>query len=174
MALLGAVIKRRVGGLEKQKKVLEELVTQRTQEITRKNEELARLSITDPLTGLKNRRYLEEKLKEDISLIERQLYVQKRFPYKKSQPLPFILGVFMVDIDHFKEVNDTYGHSAGDRVLVEIANLLKEMLRNSDTVTRWGGEEFLIITRQNEIESSLALAERLRKRIDASGASSTT
>jgi len=159
IGLIFLFIKIRLKALEKQKKHLEELVKQRT-------EELARLSITDPLTDLKNRRYLEEKIKEDISLIERAIYDQTQFPGRTPQAPFFLLGIFILDIDHFKKVNDLYGHKAGDTVIVEIARLLLEMFRNSDTIVRWGGEEFLVITRQTEADNSFEMAERIRKRIE--------
>jgi diguanylate cyclase (GGDEF)-like protein len=159
IGLIFLFIKVRLKALENQKRNLEKLVKQRT-------EELARLSITDPLTSLKNRRYLEEKIKEDISLIERAIYKQDRSPARSSQTPYFLLGIFILDIDHFKKVNDLYGHKAGDTVIVEIARLLHDMLRNSDTIVRWGGEEFLVITRQTEMDNSFEMAERIRKRIE--------
>lgn len=150
--------KLRVRSMEKQKKQLEELVEERTKE-------LEYLSITDPLTDLKNRRYLEEKIKEDISLIERGIFARTQQYSDESETAP-ILGVFILDIDYFKRVNDDYGHKAGDIVIVDIARMLIEMLRNSDTIVRWGGEEFLIITWQKTKSNSFELAERIRKRIE--------
>jgi diguanylate cyclase (GGDEF)-like protein len=152
------LVKLRFNRLEKQKKHLQQLVEKRTTE-------LQHLSITDPLTDLKNRRYLEEKIKEDINLIERSIYDKTKYPHKKSPAEAPILGVFILDIDHFKKVNDVYGHKAGDIVIVDIARLLIEMLRNSDTIVRWGGEEFLIITRQWGKCNSFELAERIRKKV---------
>ena len=172
--LLGLIIKIRLNSLEKQKKNLEKLVLERTEELGLRNRELAYLSITDPLTDLKNRRYLEEKIKEDISLIERIIYDNKTQTREEAETLDdgmktgsscFILGVFILDIDRFKKVNDNYGHKAGDTVIVDIAKVLLEMLRTSDTIVRWGGEEFLIITRQKDKDSSFELAERIRKKI---------
>lgn len=151
-------IRIRLRHLEKQKKYLEALVRERT-------EELKQLSITDPLTDLKNRRYLEEKIKEDISLIERFIYTRQQNPDQSMNGVVSVLGVFILDIDYFKRVNDEHGHKAGDIVIVDIAKLLIEMLRNSDTIVRWGGEEFLVITRQQDSTSSLELAERIRKKV---------
>jgi diguanylate cyclase (GGDEF)-like protein len=164
MVLLGTfvmyfMVRLRLSRLKKQKKSLEEVIEQRTRQ-------LQQLSITDPLTDLKNRRYLEEKIKEDINLIERYIYDKVKHPHKVPHPDGPMLGVFILDIDHFKQVNDEYGHKAGDIVIVEIARLLLEMLRNSDTIVRWGGEEFLIITRQYGKSSSFELAERIRKKIE--------
>jgi diguanylate cyclase (GGDEF)-like protein len=158
--LVFLVVRVRLNRLEKQKKQLENLVQQRT-------EELKHLSITDPLTGLKNRRYLEEKIKEDISLIERDIYERTKRPGRKSPDTVHTLGVFILDIDYFKKVNDQYGHKAGDRVIVDIAHLLREILRSSDTIVRWGGEEFLIITRHYGRDKTFELAERIRKKVES-------
>ncbi len=155
--LLFFIIKIRLNNLHKQKEILENLVQQRT-------EELKYLSITDPLTDLKNRRYLEEKIKEDIGLIERHIYDNLKSEKVIKTP---VLGVFILDIDHFKEVNDQYGHKAGDIVIVEIAKVLIDMLRHSDTIVRWGGEEFLVITWQKEKSNSFELAERIRNKIES-------
>lgn len=166
ISLIILLIKWRIFHLEKQKKQLEEIVEERTQEIIRKNKELVELSITDPLTDLKNRRYLEEKIKEDISLIKRNIYDQQKCGDNIKQFGICVLGVYILDIDYFKRVNDLYGHNAGDIVIVEIAQLLLRMLRNSDTIVRWGGEEFLVITRQREKDNTYELAERIRKTIE--------
>jgi len=164
--LIFGIIELRLKSLARQKQILEKLVKKRTEELGLKNQELQYLSITDPLTDLKNRRYLEEKIKEDISLIERYIFDKTKAPERHSTGIP-LLGVFILDIDYFKKVNDDYGHKAGDIVIVDIAKLLLEMLRNSDTIVRWGGEEFLIITRQIGKDSSSELAERIRKKIES-------
>jgi diguanylate cyclase (GGDEF)-like protein len=163
LVVLGAMAviyihKIRVRSMERRQKHLEKLVEERTRE-------LEYLSITDPLTDLKNRRYLEEKIKEDISLIERGIFARDDMEEDETKTSP-ILGVFILDIDYFKRVNDDYGHKAGDIVIVDIARLLIEMLRNSDTIVRWGGEEFLVITWQKKRAFSFELAERMRKRIE--------
>lgn len=163
--LVFLVIKIRLKSLEKQKRTLERLIQERTEELGLRNKQLAYLSVTDPLTDLKNRRYLEEKIKEDISLIERNIF-QYVNAITRSENIPPVLGVFILDIDFFKQVNDNYGHKAGDIVIVNIAKLLLEMLRNSDTIVRWGGEEFLIITRQSNKGNTFELAERIRKKIE--------
>jgi diguanylate cyclase (GGDEF)-like protein len=93
-------------------------------------EELKLQSIRDPLTALFNRRYMEESLEREISRCERA---------KEG------LGVILVDIDHFKKFNDTFGHDAGDIVLVQFANFMTEYFRQSDIVCRFGGEEFIVI-----------------------------
>jgi diguanylate cyclase (GGDEF)-like protein len=110
-------------------------------------------SITDRLTGLFNRL----KLDEDIA------YAIKRKTRIKSE-----FSVILLDIDNFKQINDTYGHLIGDWVLRAFASLLKKSVRDSDIIGRWGGEEFLIICPDTGLKGSLNLAEKLRKRIAGS------
>lgn len=105
------------------------------------------MSVTDQLTKIYNRRKLDEALETEMVRYNR---------YKSD------FSVILLDIDHFKNVNDTYGHSEGDRVLVELANILKNNTRSTDTVGRWGGEEFLIIAAGTDSKQCLFLAEKLR------------
>jgi diguanylate cyclase (GGDEF)-like protein len=165
LGLLVAIVNVRVHVLKKQKKRLEEIVEARTNEIAEKNRELALLSITDPLTGLKNRRFLDATIREDMSIIQRELHNVRsgKKPYDEKAAT---LGIFMLDVDHFKKVNDLHGHEAGDFVIIEIARRLQAMMRQSDTVVRWGGEEFLIITRQSGQGDAVQLAERIRQSIE--------
>ena len=114
------------------------------------NEQLEEVSRTDPLTGLGNRRKLQEAL-----------------AVRDLEPSTDAIGLLMIDVDHFKAVNDTHGHDAGDLVLVELANIMRDTFRTSDRVVRWGGEEFLILVEQSDPHSIQALAERLRQRIRA-------
>ena len=112
-----------------------------------KNEMLRKLSITDSLTGLHNRAYLDEKLREELNRIERH---------------PDNLSIILVDIDHFKRVNDKYGHQVGDEVLIRVADTLRHNIRSIDTIGRWGGEEFIIICPGSDASHSVQLAEKLR------------
>jgi len=115
---------------------------------------LERESLTDPTTGIGNRRYTENTL---ISRLEEN----KRYDWK--------FGFLFIDLDHFKNVNDTYGHSAGDMVLKVIAAELAGNLRSFDFIGRWGGEEFVIILVNMEEEPAvLELAERLRMLVEKS------
>lgn len=113
-----------------------------------KNEMLRKLSITDSLTGLHNRAYLDEKLQEEFNRIDRH---------------PENLSIILIDIDHFKRVNDQYGHQAGDEVLVRVADVLQNNIRSIDEIGRWGGEEFIIICPGSDESHSVQLAEKLRK-----------
>jgi len=108
------------------------------------------ISREDPLTGLSNRRDLIEKIEYERSRFER---VKKPF------------SLIMADIDHFKKINDTYGHDAGDYVLTRTADLMKDIARKLDTVARWGGEEFLLLLPETELKGATNLAEKLRETI---------
>jgi len=108
-------------------------------------------SRTDELTQLPNRRDMWQQLEQEY------------FRFERSGN-PF--SVILFDIDHFKMVNDTYGHDAGDFVLVRFAELLKETCRKMDIASRWGGEEFLVLLPETGLDQALALAERLRKHIE--------
>jgi len=121
-----------------------------TDEIVTKNLELEQLSITDNLTRLFNRNKLDEILELE---------------YNRANRYQYSFGVILIDIDHFKNVNDTYGHQMGDTVLKEIAKILKIHTRKTDTVGRWGGEEFLIICSETDLEGILSLAEKIRQEI---------
>jgi diguanylate cyclase (GGDEF)-like protein len=107
---------------------------------------------TDPLTGVYNRRFMEQRLREEVS---------------KARRYNFELALLMLDLDHFKRVNDELGHQAGDQVLIEISNLFDCELRDSDILARYGGEEFLIIATNTAPTAAAALAERLRICIEA-------
>lgn len=129
---------------------LEQKVEDRTAELSAKNIALEVASSTDALTGLINRMKLDEILHYEINL-------SKRYEYS--------FCIILVDLDHFKKINDTYGHIAGDEVLIAFASLLKENLRATDTIGRWGGEEFLIICPSTERESCMLAAEKLREKV---------
>ena len=126
--------------IKKRTRILEDLVNERTKELARKNKELKELSLCDSLTKLRNRRYLTETIPVEITKLRRILYKQDA----NVQEYKYYLGFMMIDIDHFKSINDTYGHDAGDIVLVNLARIIQEVVRHSDIVVRWGGEEFLI------------------------------
>lgn len=111
---------------------------------------LEKIAMTDSLTGAFNRRYLTEETKWEIAQARR--YGQK-------------IGLLMLDIDHFKRINDEFGHVAGDRVLKELAMRVKGQLREADTLARWGGEEFLVLLPHCTLDDTLGLAEKLRKLI---------
>lgn len=139
---------------------LEEKVRERTRELERANSELAEVSITDPLTGLRNRRFLQKTLDADVALVLRRY--EDYLSSEGSTPKPSMdLLFFMVDIDHFKSVNDKYGHPAGDTVLQQLPMRLREVFRESDYLIRWGGEEFMVVARATERSEVDSLGERI-------------
>ncbi len=148
---------------------LELEVEARTEELGRQNEELEALnsqlvetSFTDSLTGLRNRRFLFEEVNKEMSLVHRNHRERARGLRDSADELIFI----MVDLDWFKPINDTCGHAAGDRVLVQVRHLLEKACRDSDTLIRWGGDEFLVVGRVNDLDGVEAAAERIRSMIE--------
>ena len=119
-------------------------------QLARQNARLAELATTDELTGVKNRR----RLREDLDLL---------FTQAKRQACP--LSLIMLDIDHFKQYNDQFGHPAGDRVLHEVGSTLQAILRGHDVVARYGGEEFVVLLPGTGAAESLNVAERIRTAI---------
>ena len=113
--------------------------------------ELEIVSVTDRLTGLYNRQKIDTVLED-----ERQRYRRYGEPY----------SIILLDIDHFKAVNDTHGHPAGDRVLQAVAEAMRENLRASDVAGRWGGEEFIVVCPHTDLDGSAAMAENLRQRLE--------
>jgi two-component system cell cycle response regulator len=117
-------------------------------QLRERNAELDRMTRTDALTGVYNRRHLEEELTRQYAIARRQ-----RHP----------VSVLLLDIDHFKQVNDTYGHPAGDLVLREFARRLRDDLRAGDIAGRWGGEEFLVVLPGADLSAAIEVAERIRR-----------
>jgi len=115
-------------------------------------EELERLANFDSLTGLHNRRAILHRLDEHIKQVRR---------YEGE------LSLLMLDIDYFKKVNDQYGHLIGDEVLENVAVLMQQNVRNTDSVGRYGGEEFIVVLSETDLSSALIVAERLRNAIEA-------
>ena len=124
-----------------------EVLAANREELLRKNQELETASQTDPLTGLLNRRGVGEYLRRET------------FRTKRSKRT---FAVMMTDIDHFKQVNDAYGHDIGDAVLVEVARILQGHARGGDLCARWGGEEFLTVLVETDLPQAVAVAERAR------------
>jgi diguanylate cyclase (GGDEF)-like protein len=143
---------------------LEALVAVRTRERAEANQTLESLSVTDPLTGLKNRRYLSLVLPRDIAHITR---VYRNVLEGKAERLTINTDIvfLMVDLDHFKAVNDLHGHGAGDHVLNTIPEILGRVTRQSDTVVRWGGEEFLVVARNANRHEAQTMAERIKNAV---------
>jgi diguanylate cyclase (GGDEF)-like protein len=135
---------------------LETEVAERTRELAAANHQLELASLTDPLTGLSNRRFLGVSIEPDVRQAVRNA-LSAREANERNADLIF----YFLDVDHFKQLNDRAGHAAGDQVLVEIAGRLREAARDTDAVLRWGGEEFLVVSRWTDRRIGEALAERL-------------
>ena len=140
---MGSMRKCPLPEMEKKEQLIQELL-----DLKKKLEISVR---TDPLTDLPNRRGLAEKLE----------YEKVRFDRSKN-PFTIIMG----DIDHFKEINDTFGHNAGDHILADIARMLSNNSRKQDIVSRWGGEEFIILLPETDLGNGAILAEKLRDKIE--------
>ncbi len=119
--------------------------------IREKNRQLNIISELDSLTGLKNRRAIDKIIKNEVERSSRY-----------GNPLTTLL----IDIDHFKRVNDNYGHNTGDRVLTEVSEVLRKNTRATDSVSRWGGDEFLIIAANTSLEDAVKLGEKIRERVE--------
>ncbi|MEQ6886246.1 7TM diverse intracellular signaling domain-containing protein [Salicola sp. Rm-C-2C1-2] len=135
---------------ERHNRELEERVQARTEELEQANQRLNQLSVTDVLTGLKNRRYLADALPREIARAERDNRA---------------LSVAMIDIDHFKALNDTFGHKAGDACLQILGGILTDEVRAPDIAVRYGGEEFLLVFVDADRDGALGAVERLRARL---------
>ncbi len=138
---------------------LEEKVEERTADLVEANERLSvlnqqleQLSITDSLTHAFNRRFFMDRIRQEV---------------KRANRYGTDVSLLMIDVDHFKKVNDTYGHPAGDRVLVAVAELITSHLRETDVLARYGGEEFALIATPMDREGAGALAERVRQLVEA-------
>lgn len=147
LALLGLVIQARTAALRRQRRWLESLVAQRTQDLVIANAELERLASFDGLTGLYNRRRFEEAANAEIDRARRY-----------GRPFSLLL----IDLDHFKQVNDTRGHNAGDAALRQAARILGEAVRTTDLVARYGGEELAVLLPETDAEEARQVAERIR------------
>ncbi len=128
-----------------------ELIKKQNNQLTKAYDQIERISRIDPLTKVFNRRDMEEKMLDAVNLFEREM-----------NPFSFLL----LDIDLFKNINDTYGHDAGDYVLKTLAALLKTSLRKIDNISRWGGEEFLILLNKTGEEGARVAAEKIRKAVE--------
>jgi diguanylate cyclase (GGDEF)-like protein len=127
-------------------------------------QQLEAISLSDPLTGLNNRRYLQKLIPMDIAKVQREYEskMNNRVPAKPGIDMAF----FLLDVDFFKQVNDHYGHLAGDQFLIQLSALLTKVCRESDCVVRWGGEEFLIVSRFSNRDEAPLMAERIRHHIE--------
>ena len=138
------------GIIEKKESEIKEF-EQDINELEEKNRELDKKSKTDGLTALYNHKYIYERLEQEIL---------------KAKKFNKTLSIIMFDIDHFKSVNDTYGHQEGDNVILSVANALRTQCRKFDILGRYGGEEFLVILPNTSIEGAFMTAERIRTKVE--------
>lgn len=149
--LMHSTILRQLKELEAHRNMLEQEVKDRTKELELANKKLDLISRTDELTGLPNRRDMNETIANEIGRSQRT-----------HKPFSFIF----IDIDHFKSINDTYGHACGDVVLKSVAQTVRSLLRKYDVFARYGGEEFLTLLPETDLEGAAVVAERFRKKIE--------
>ena len=129
---------------------LEQLVTERTAELTEKSQQLQIIANQDPLTHLANRRKFNENLKQEFQRFQR---------HRKS------FTIILIDIDFFKKINDQFGHNKGDEVIVLFAEILSETCRCTDTIARWGGEEFIVLSIETDLNQALLQANKIMNAI---------
>lgn len=141
--------------IERQKTLLEE----QARALEKANKELAESAFTDPLTSLHNRRYFKTFIEPELLSWKADQRTQYDAKQRRSDGDERVLYIF--DLDHFKQINDSYGHDAGDVVLVEVGRRLQLAIRADDALMRWGGEEFLVVSRHGARETAQFLATRI-------------
>jgi diguanylate cyclase (GGDEF)-like protein len=154
---IAGFVKVRLSHLQRERLRLEVAVAQRNTELARTNQELKEASLTDPLTGTRNRRFFDLIIPSDVNQAVRTYSP----PLSLSGGRNRDLVLYLIDIDHFKEINDDYGHAAGDRMLVDISARISSVMRQTDVLIRWGGEEFLLVSRAAERSEAAQLAVRV-------------
>ena len=137
--------------LEERNQTLSRLVAEKTESLHEALVEINKIAVTDRLTGLFNRNRIEESFNHELQLARR---------YKKK------FAIILIDIDNFKLVNDCYGHMIGDNVLSEFSRVLSAGVRETDVLGRWGGEEFIIICPETDIDQAACLAKHLREQVE--------
>lgn len=173
IASVALLLKWRSQTLQKRNLILETQVRARTAALKEANNKLEKVnialqeqSLTDPLTGLRNRRYLNVYMPEYVAQVDRHYkQLSKHTPAQVIKDRNDILLV-MIDIDHFKSVNDKYGHKAGDLVLKQFAETLMGVTRDGDSLIRWGGEEFLVVARNTSEKDYISVVERIVKAVN--------
>ncbi len=153
----------RTRALNRRRLELERAVSERSVELLQKNKELEEISLTDPLTGARNRRYFYETISKDIAQAVRS-HLKTSMSSESNTPKQELIFL-LVDIDRFKRVNDDLGHAAGDRLLKEVAKRIGSVMRGSDDLVRWGGEEFLLVCRTTDRDNASSLCNRVLEAI---------
>ncbi len=150
IAIRSIQIRRRARELQREVDRKTKVIQKQLRDLEKQKEKLEHLAITDDLTGLSNRRFFF-----------RVLTMEWKRQARYHRPLSLIL----FDIDHFKEINDTYGHAMGDQVLIAVANTIANTIRAPDTVARFGGEEFIVLLPETELQIAREVAERIRLKV---------
>lgn len=150
----------RIRRLRRRTEELETLVRDRTGALELSNLALTTISMTDALTGLRNRRYLAQELPPVLAVVQRLQRAQLAGRIAEAGPESCLVFA-LLDIDHFKRVNDTWGHAAGDRALEQIARILQREARESDFLVRWGGEEILFVGHTADLDGAASVVARL-------------
>jgi diguanylate cyclase (GGDEF)-like protein len=158
---LYGILRLRTYALEKDRLRLEKAVAERSAELERLNQELRDASLTDPLTGARNRRFFQVTVEGDVRQAVRSFQNDRGDIRGRNRDLVF----YIIDVDHFKEVNDIHGHAAGDELLSEMTKRIQSAIRMSDILVRWGGEEFLVVSRYTERAEAATLASRVLRAI---------
>jgi diguanylate cyclase (GGDEF)-like protein len=164
IALDNAGTYRQLGATLAQLRETQAQLLEKNQQLELANHTLEQYSLTDTLTGLRNRRFLQQQLDGDVAIALRQ-YEEWLKSGAHAPTVDTDLIFFMVDLDQFKRVNDHHGHAVGDRLLVQMRERLLEVFRESDYLVRWGGEEVLIVARASNRQDAPTLAERIRKAV---------
>ena len=149
--VMHGTIKRQIGELNAHRDILEQEVRERTKDLEEANKKLDLISKTDELTGLPNRRDMNATIANEVCRVQRT-----------RKPFCFIF----IDIDHFKNINDTYGHACGDVILKSVAQTIRGLLRKYDVFARYGGEEFLTLLPETDLDGAKIVAERFRRQIE--------
>lgn len=150
-----------LSALEKQVADHGSVLEEKDQALSQAQQKIEQLSLTDQLTAMKNRHFLMQYLGADVDQTVRQYRDWLKGP-GEPQPQNASLVFYLVDVDNFKDVNDTYGQSAGDRFLQDVRPLLEDVFRSSDYLVRWSGECFLIVARSANFSDGASICERLR------------
>ncbi len=155
-ALYG-LVNYRTRKLQDERLRLEEAVAERSEALALANKELEEMSLTDPLTSARNRRFFQATIASDISQAIRAYTATDPTRSRRNRDIIF----YLIDADHFKEINDRFGHDAGDQMLIDLTARISGAIRYSDVLVRWGGEEFLVVSRFCERKEAATLAARV-------------
>ncbi len=143
--------------LQSERLRLEEAVAERSEALALANKELEEMSLTDPLTAARNRRFFQATIASDVSQAIRAYTAPDPTRSRRNRDIVF----YLIDADHFKEINDRFGHDAGDQMLIDLTARISSAIRYSDVLVRWGGEEFLVVSRFCERKEAATLAARV-------------